>query len=117
MKRVYFFGLCLILFLTLAGCEDVFNGPRRDVTVSELNGLRDEALVRLTGTIQSGFGEMYQFSDRTGTIPVEIDYEVWMRSGINPASLSFPLQVEIEGEVDKEGGSVAYIDVSRVRIL
>jgi len=112
--------ICLLIFLavvlTLSGCEDM---RQKDVTVSAAKGLRDGALVRLTGTIVTTVvPEMYLFSDSTGDISIEIDNEVWVRSGIvNIATLSFPIKAEIEGEVDNERGSGAYIDVTRVKII
>jgi uncharacterized protein (TIGR00156 family) len=119
MKKIYM--ICFIAaILTLTGCEDgenIFSMDRKNVTVSEVDGLRDGTPVRLTGAIEFGTGEMHQFSDNTGNIPVEIDAEVWIGSGINLASLNFPFQVEIEGEVDKERDSVTYIDVTRIRLL
>jgi len=126
MKKICLFGFVMaltLIVLTLGSCEDgengggLFSGSRRDVTVNDVSGLRDGALVRLMGTIEYGAGEMYQFSDPVGgSIPVEIESEIWIRSGINFASLSLPLPVEIEGEVDKEG-SVIYIDVTRIKVL
>ena len=113
--------ICMVCFviaiLALAGCEDQMNP--RDVTVNEAKGLTDGTLVRLTGNIEStAVAEIYRFSDNAGnTITAEIDSEVWARSGINLTILAFPVKAEIEGEVDKERGSEAYIDVTRVKIL
>lgn len=113
MKKIWM--ICFVVVVTLASCDS--NKAPKDVTVSAAKGQRDGAMVRLTGTIEFGTGEMYQFLDSTGNIPVEIEDEIWVRSGINPAVLNFPVQAEIEGEVNKERGSNTYIDATRVRVL
>ena len=116
-------GLFIISFfmvLSLTSCEDAFNSESnpRDATVSQAIGFRDGTYVRISGTIESStFREWYIFSDHTGSISVEIENEVWARSGINPATLVLPAQFEIVGEVDKEHGQATIIEVGRLRRL
>lgn len=126
MKRIYFAGVILTLtfVLLLSACghdlvddfwdDDNFGRNPVAVTVAGLSGLYDDARVRLTGSIEKElYHEKYQFSDTTGTVTLDIDYDVWRRSGIEPSSVQLPLSVEISGELDKERGYIE-IDVNRI---
>jgi uncharacterized protein (TIGR00156 family) len=126
MKKLIFSSFVLIILL--AGCGNLYSYDTQTgtiVTVSEAKNLKDDARVRLTGTLNNVWNsissiEYYTFSDSTGSINVEIDYEEWIRSGVNPSSLGFPILVEIVGEIDRErhnGVIVVEIDVKGVRLL
>ena len=133
MKRVCFFGLILILFLTLASCDSATNGVNsgnqgggnpgnpwqpQTVTVAQAKTMADDSLVRLTGRITAYLGrdEKFTFADNTGSITVEIDWEDWVRGGFNPSAIPYPVSVEITGEVDRDFNSVE-IDVDSIRGL
>jgi len=120
MKKIYFTSLILCVFLTLIGCENLTDSDLKNVTVSEAKSLKDGTLVKLRGTLEHVYGEMYQFSDSTGTITIEIEPVIWIINHINPASVHFPVYVEIEGdiEVDKNlWGTEREINVMRIRLL
>ena len=117
MKKTLFIGF--IMILALFGC-DLFNSEHnpKDTTVAGAKNQRDGTYVRISGQITSEIThEWYTFSDHTGAINIEIENEVWGRSGVNPNSLTFPLPVEIIGEVDKERAQQTTIEVESIKIL
>ena len=87
-----------------------FDGPSVDATkVSDALSLWDETPVLLIGNIQKNLGgELYAFSDGTGTITVEIDDEDWMGQTVKAGD-----KVSIWGEIDKEFNSIK-VDVDRI---
>ena len=73
----------------------------------------DDVRVTLRGKVTSRLSDdMYQFTDGTGTISVEIDEEDFagQRIDANP-------QVEIWGKVDKDLMRAPEIDVKRITII
>ena len=112
-----------ILFLTTS-CQDsadpnhTMTNPGR-TTVEQAKKLKDDAWVTIAGTIERYLGdEKYLFADHTGSIIIEIDYEVWLHNATNPATVipELPAKFEIVGEVDKDKSKVE-IDVKIVRRL
>lgn len=90
-----------------------FTGPGVAVTtVAEARSSRDDAHVRLRGRIQQHLGgDRYLFADASGSIPVDIDAELWQGQNVGAADT-----VEIDGEIDKDWNSVE-VDVDRIRKL
>ncbi len=79
----------------------------RNVSVTDLNVLEDDTMVRLTGNIEAKTGdEKYRFRDATGTVTLEIDDDLWKNMTVGPNE-----RVEIQGEVDKGLISDLEIDV------
>ena len=76
-----------------------FNGPSiAKINVAEALKLGDDAPVVLEGKIEKNLGaEKYLFTDATGSVTIEIDYEDWRGVSVNEKDI-----VEIRGEVDKD---------------
>lgn len=107
--------LCTFIFAQTAlgavsGSGGGFSGPGPDVTtVKQALQMNDDSRISLRGKIVRSLGdEMYLFQDATGTIEVEIDYEVWRGLNVTPEDT-----VVISGEVDRDW-SRRTIDVSSV---
>ncbi len=85
-----------------------FQGPTiSSSTVAEALKMNDDTPVVLVGKIEKNLGnEKYQFSDKTGSIVVEIDDEDWRGQVVKPENT-----VEIRGEIDKELLGTPEIDV------
>ena len=115
MRKIVF---GLIMVLVLAGCPLGSESNPKDVNVSQVNGLRDGTYVRISGEIKEMLIEgFYLFSDNTGSISVEVDRDVWARAQINTITLTLPARFEIVGEVDKDRGEQAIIEVERIKKL
>ncbi len=92
-----------------------FSGPALGLStvrhVLDAGMFSDDKPVTLTGHITSSLGgEMYLFSDQTGSINVEIDHEKWQGLQITPQT-----RVTLHGEIDKEFNSTK-IDVDYIRL-
>jgi len=117
MKKIYF--ICIVLVLVLTGCEIHFEsswGPHI-TTVARARNLREGTQVRMEGTIESVIvigNDRFRFTDETGSIAVEIEPEVWRRSGINLVTLEFPLDVSITG-LTSRGVTGREVHVSSIR--
>ncbi len=71
----------------------------------------DDTPVTLTGNIVNSLGgDLYTFSDGTGTVTVEIDSDKWFGLQANPQT-----KVTILGEIDKEFHKMK-IDVDSIRL-
>lgn len=89
-----------------------FNGPdsRKLVTALEVDGLPDDAEIKLIGYIVRKTGdEKYEFKDDAGSLVVEIDDDVWQGLEISPTD-----KVQLTGEVDKDRTKTE-IEVDSVR--
>ena len=108
-------SLSLVLLLAAPALAQTggYTGPGADgrqVSVSELNNLNDDTMVRLTGHIETKTGdEKYRFNDGTGTVILEIDDDMWKNTTVGPNE-----KVEIRGEVDKSLLSDLKVDVKRI---
>ena len=77
------------------------------VTVKQALNMKDDANVQLKGYVVKSVGdEKYEFRDKTGSITVDIDDELWMGKAI-----SAKMPVVIIGEVD-----IDYKPMKRVEI-
>jgi len=116
MKNIFLIGL-LVVFL-FSGCENLFNNEYnpRNVSVAEAKNLRDGTYVKISGAIETTIlKDLYILSDRTGTIIIEIEAEVWARAGIVNPSVMLPGSFEIVGEIEKEPFHEAIIELSRLK--
>lgn len=105
MKKIT--GIVIFLTTLLTACSNQPNSTQifgaqnvnQIVTVSQAKSLTDDSLVTLEGRIVSARfeDEEYIFEDNTGSIPVEIDNEIWQGLTVTPND-----QVRIFGKVDKE---------------
>ena len=122
MKRILLIGF--VMSLALSGCENIIYNEwnPKDTDVRGARDSRDGTYVRISGTIESRLGglnsEYYTFSDSSGTIVIEVEDGVWVRSiGVHPNSLELPASFEIVGEVEKDRGQNPIIDVDRLTKL
>ena len=76
-----------------------YTGPSAAaMTVAEAKKLSDDTPVVLVGNIEKSLGgEKYLFTDKTGSVTVDIDNEDWRGLTVNEDDT-----VELRGEVDKE---------------
>ena len=95
------------------GAQGGFRGPSAGITsVADAKTLRDDTPVILSGRIEHFLGnEKYLFSDKTGTITVEIERKVWRDVTVNEHDL-----VEISGEIDRDWHRVE-VEVKHIRKL
>lgn len=100
-------------------CSPVFaqyTGPSAQPpvqTVDKAAQSPDKTHVVLDGVLTSKIrDEHYNFKDNTGTIEVEIDHKRFPTTPVNEKT-----KVRLSGEVDKDFGSKAKIDVKQVEVL
>lgn len=86
-----------------------FVGANNVTTVEQAKSMKDNAWVTLRGNIiERVSDDLYTFKDSTGTINVDIDHKRWRGITVSPQDV-----VELQGEVDKDWGSVE-IDVKQI---
>jgi uncharacterized protein (TIGR00156 family) len=108
MRKAAFLGF--LLTVLLSSCDLLLEGGPPVYSISDAENARDGTPVVLDGIIGSFIGERCTFSSGNDRIQVEIDSEWWW----GPDALKEGDAVTIYGEVEKEWGQKAYIDVSRV---
>jgi len=114
MKKLVLLSVLLLGFSAIANAQQSkggFTGPGlKPISIQEAKKLRDDTPVLLQGKILQFLGdEKYLFSDKSGTITIEIDDKLWGDLSVNENDT-----VEIVGEVDKEFTKVE-IEVSRIK--
>lgn len=88
-------------------------GANNECTVQQAKGMRDDSYVTMTGKITSRIGgDKYIFQDATGQITIDLDDEDFRGQTVTPQNT-----VRIYGEVDKEFGRGAEIDVKSLQVL
>lgn len=106
-----FLGLTSIANAGFTGSKSPSSATR--ATVSQIKDMKDESRVVLQGYIESRIGgEDYMFKDKTGSIKVEIDDDVWQGLNVSPENL-----VEIEGEVDTHLYKPTDIEVESIKLV
>jgi Uncharacterized conserved protein len=89
-----------------------FTGPSREfmqVKVAELEDLRDDTRVSLTGNITERVGDDdFIFTDGTGTVVLDVDDEAWYGLSIGPENT-----VTVYGKLDK-GFTKMEVEVKRI---
>lgn len=112
MKKV--FALAALFALSapaFAGFQSASGnaGAKSANTVAQAKKAYDDTYVTLRGNIIARVGEeKYTFKDKTGSIRVEIDDELWGGLNVSPAN-----KVTVYGKVDRDNGRVE-IDVKRI---
>lgn len=99
-----------------AGKDDhviVQEAAKNVVTVSQVAKLADETGITLTGQITKQLkGDHYEFKDKSGTIRVEIDDDIWRQ-----AQLKVGDHVRLVGEVDTHRYKPTDIEVVKIEKL
>lgn len=99
-----------------AGKDDhviVQEATKNVVTVSQVAKLADETGITLTGQITKQLkGDHYEFKDKSGTIGVEIDDDIWRQ-----AQLKVGDHVRLVGEVDTHRYKPTDIEVVKIEKL
>ncbi|MGN5766107.1 NirD/YgiW/YdeI family stress tolerance protein [Acinetobacter calcoaceticus] len=99
-----------------AGKDDhviVQEAAKNVVTVSQVAKLADETGITLTGQITKQLkGDHYEFKDKSGTIGVEIDDDIWRQ-----AQLKVGDHVRLVGEVDTHRYKPTDIEVVKIEKL
>ncbi len=99
-----------------AGKDDhviVQEAAKNVVTVSQVAKLADETGITLTGQITKQLkGDHYEFKDKSGTIGVEIDDDIWRQ-----AQLKVGDHVRLVGEVDTHRYKPTDIEVIKIEKL
>ncbi|ENX32351.1 TIGR00156 family protein [Acinetobacter colistiniresistens] len=117
MKKVLL-GCGIVVFtglstLTWAGKDDhvlLQEAAKNVVTVSQVAKLADETGVTLTGQITKRLqSDHYEFKDRSGTISVEIDDDLWRQAGLKVGD-----HVRLVGEVDTHRYKATDIEVIKI---
>ncbi|HBT96920.1 MAG TPA: TIGR00156 family protein [Desulfobulbaceae bacterium] len=87
-----------------------FTGPGPATsTVKEALDMRDDTPISLVGNIVRHIGgDIYLFSDQTGSVNVDIDTNKWNGQNVAPTDT-----VRLDGEVDRDWLNVE-IDVERI---
>lgn len=101
--------------VTLVTANDVVNKSalHKQVTVQQVMTLKDDTNVQLHGYVVKSIGdEKYEFKDRTGTITVDIDDELWQGKAI---SAKTPITIIGEVDVDYKPLKRVEIDVDAVK--
>ena len=116
MKVLKTVALSLALSLGASGAALAqFVGPSSVKLTSVADVLKngtDDQQVALRGKLLKKVGaEKYEFSDSNGTIRVEIDKKIFPRG----EPIDDKVQVEIQGEVEKEFMASPEIDVDSIR--
>lgn len=123
MKKLNLIGLFIIASAStsvLANTMPVnnsyggFSGPSQAQntvkSIGDSGPFNDDMPVTLSGYItSSNGGELYTFSDGTGEITVEIDYEDWRGLKVNPET-----KIILSGEVDRDFTGTK-VDVDSIR--
>ncbi|WOE32380.1 MULTISPECIES: NirD/YgiW/YdeI family stress tolerance protein [unclassified Acinetobacter] len=106
-------ALVSVTTLTLANTVVNQNAIHKKVTVNQALNMQDDSQVELKGYVVKSMGdEKYQFKDRTGSITVDIDDELWQGK---PISAKTPVTLIGEVDVDYKPLKRVEIDVDAVK--
>ena len=98
---------------TWAGKDDhviVQEAAENNVSVAQATKLADETGVTLTGQITKHLrSDHYEFKDRSGTIGIEIDDDIWRKAGLKVGD-----HVRLVGEVDTHRHKPTDIEVIKI---
>ncbi|MBJ9958206.1 NirD/YgiW/YdeI family stress tolerance protein [Acinetobacter courvalinii] len=118
-KFIASYGIVILAGLSTtswAGKDDhviVQEAAKNVVTVSQVAKLADETGITLTGQITKQLkGDHYEFKDKSGTIGVEIDDDIWRQ-----AQLKVGDHVRLVGEVDTHRYKPTDIEVVKIEKL
>ena len=107
---------CSVGMLATTTASAQYVGPTRVTAKTSIRSVLknpvDDELVILKGRLTKQLShDKYEFTDKTGTITVEIDQDVFAGRQIGPDTV-----IEIAGKVDKDTGKPVEIDVKRIGI-
>lgn len=107
---------CSVGMLAAITASAQYVGPTRVTAKTSIRSVLknpvDDELVILKGRLTKQLShDKYEFTDKTGTITVEIDQDVFAGRQIGPDTV-----IEIAGKVDKDTGKPVEIDVKRIGI-
>ena len=115
-KTILSCGLVVLAGLstfTWAGKDDhviVQEAAKNNVSVAQATKLADETGVTLTGQITKHLrSDHYEFKDRSGTIGIEIDDDIWRKAGLKVGD-----HVRLVGEVDTHRHKPTDIEVIKI---
>ena len=98
---------------TWAGKDDhviVQEAAKNNVSVAQATKLADGTGVTLTGQITKHLrSDHYEFKDRSGTIGIEIDDDIWRKAGLKVGD-----HVRLVGEVDTHRHKPTDIEVIKI---
>ena len=98
---------------TWAGKDDhviVQEAAKNNVSVAQATKLADETGVTLTGQITKHLrSDHYEFKDKSGTIGIEIDDDIWRKAGLKVGD-----HVRLVGEVDTHRHKPTDIEVIKI---
>ena len=98
---------------TWAGKHDhviVQEAAKNNVSVAQATKLADETGVTLTGQITKHLrSDHYEFKDKSGTIGIEIDDDIWRKAGLKVGD-----HVRLVGEVDTHRHKPTDIEVIKI---
>jgi len=98
---------------TWAGKDDhviVQEAAKNNVSVAQATKLADETGVTLTGQITKHLrSDHYEFKDKSGTIGIEIDDDIWRKAGLKVGD-----HVRLVGEVDTHRHKPTDIEVVKM---
>ncbi|EJN09644.1 NirD/YgiW/YdeI family stress tolerance protein [Herbaspirillum sp. YR522] len=107
-------GMTLVLLAGQAVAQ--YTGPSQNPAITDVaraSKSADKSQVLLEGLLVSKVrDEHYIFQDYTGAIEVEIDHKRFPTTPVSEKT-----RVRLQGEVDKDFGSNATIDVKQVTVL
>ncbi len=115
-KMLVSYGIVILTGLstfTWAGKDDhviVQEAAKNNVSVAQATKLADETGVTLTGQITKHLrSDHYEFKDRSGTIGIEIDDDIWRKAGLKVGD-----HVRLVGEVDTHRHKPTDIEVIKI---
>ncbi|MBJ9986969.1 NirD/YgiW/YdeI family stress tolerance protein [Acinetobacter sp. S40] len=98
---------------TFAGKDDhviIQEAAKNIATVQQVAKMKDESGVTLTGQITKHIkSDHYEFKDRSGTISLEIDDDIWRAAGLKVGD-----HVRVVGEVDTHRYKPTDIEVVKI---
>lgn len=110
-----FIGFSAVSEAGLVAGNGGFNGPRANnvVKVKDIDKYWDDQNVSIVGYLQKSIThDEYEFRDETGTINVEIDWDVWRGVEATPKT-----KVQIFGEVEKSLIRKTKIDADSIMVV
>lgn len=107
------FALSLLLFSSVLWADDDQKKMTAHlVTVQQAQRMADETLVRVYGHVVKALGdEKYQFRDKTGTMIVEIDDELWEGRAVTAAQ---PLMLIGELDISRNAKKPIKLEVEKI---
>ncbi|MFW1665851.1 NirD/YgiW/YdeI family stress tolerance protein [Acinetobacter ursingii] len=103
----------VLSYSAFAGKDDhviIQEAAKNMVTVQQVAKIKDETGVTLTGQITKHIkSDHYEFKDRSGTISLEIDDDLWRAAGLTVGD-----HVRVVGEVDTHRYKPTDIEVVKI---